>query len=72
MFFSVVYAVFRVLVNLVAIQARSNRAVQFELVVLRQEVALIDISAPWCRQIRPLPSPSPAAKPTALRALRSG
>jgi hypothetical protein len=37
-----------------------------------QQSALIDISAPWWRQIRSLPSPSPAAKPTAVRALRPG
>ncbi len=41
MFFSIVYAVFRVLVDLVAVQVRSDRAVQLELVVLRQEVRML-------------------------------
>ena len=36
MFFSIVYAVFRLLVDLVAVQVRSDRAVRLELVVLRQ------------------------------------
>ncbi len=40
MFFSIVYAVFRLLVDRVAVQLPGERAVRLELMVLRQEIRM--------------------------------
>ena len=40
MFFLIVYAGFRLLVDLVAVQLRGERAVRLELIVLRQEIRM--------------------------------